>query len=168
MYVRKKNEMAVSPVIAVILMVAITVVLAGVLYLWVMGIATPPPGESTKMMMTVSDSTTSANYKPGGSPTAFESGEPILKLKQTAGKNVDWQIYKLKLENVGTEEQYDCAVLSINGVPYSPGNKSNPGDIVLVHCPDTVSHYHAGDYVLLSIVSGESIVWTMGEPVQIN
>ncbi len=30
----KKNDMGVSPVIAVILMVAITVVLAGVVFLW--------------------------------------------------------------------------------------------------------------------------------------
>ena len=35
----KKNDMGVSPVIAVILMVAITVVLAGVLYLWVSSLA---------------------------------------------------------------------------------------------------------------------------------
>ena len=34
-----KNENAVSPVIAIILMVAITVVLAGVLYMWVMSLA---------------------------------------------------------------------------------------------------------------------------------
>jgi len=35
----KKNEEAVSPVIAIILMVAITVVLAGVLYMWVISLA---------------------------------------------------------------------------------------------------------------------------------
>ena len=36
---KQMNEQAVSPVIAVILMVAITVVLAGVLYVWVSGLA---------------------------------------------------------------------------------------------------------------------------------
>ena len=168
MYVRKKSEMAVSPVIAVILMVAITVVLAGVLFVWVSGLANPGGDPPVNLMMSASDSTTSANYKTGGSPTAFESGEPILKLKQSAGTPVDWLKYKLKLEKVGTEEQYDCSVLSINGKPYSEGNMSNVGDIVLIHCPDTVSHFSAGDYVRLSIVSGEAIIWTMGEPVQIN
>ena len=167
MYVSKRNEMAVSPVIAVILMVAITVVLAGVLFVWVSGIGNPPP-PGANLMMSASDATTSASYKTTGSPDDFESGEPILKLKQTAGKNVDWQKYKLKLENTGTEAQYDCAVLSINGNPYSAGNVSNAGDIILVHCPDSVSHFSAGDYVLLSIVSGDSIVWTMGTAIEIK
>ena len=46
MKIMKKNEEAVSPVIAIILMVAITVVLAGVLYMWVMTMVNtedPPP-----------------------------------------------------------------------------------------------------------------------------
>ena len=40
---RKDDEFGVSPVIAVILMVAITVVLAGVLYAWLMGITDVNP-----------------------------------------------------------------------------------------------------------------------------
>ena len=40
----KKNEEAVSPVIAIILMVAITVVLAGVLYMWVISLADTDEG----------------------------------------------------------------------------------------------------------------------------
>jgi flagellin-like protein len=40
----RKDEKAVSPVIAVILMVAITVVLAGVLYLWVVQLIDRPEG----------------------------------------------------------------------------------------------------------------------------
>ena len=39
-----KNEEAVSPVIAIILMVAITVVLAGVLYMWVISLADTDEG----------------------------------------------------------------------------------------------------------------------------
>ncbi|RZD53588.1 MAG: hypothetical protein CXT67_03445 [Methanobacteriota archaeon] len=38
---RNEEETAVSPVIATILMVAITVVLAGVLYVWANSLATP-------------------------------------------------------------------------------------------------------------------------------
>ena len=40
-------DKAVSPVIAIILMVAITVVLAGVLYVWVTSFQTPPPSGVT-------------------------------------------------------------------------------------------------------------------------
>ena len=42
----KNNEEAVSPVIAIILMVAITVVLAGVLYMWVISLADTDEGVS--------------------------------------------------------------------------------------------------------------------------
>jgi len=43
----RKDDKAVSPVIAVILMVAITVVLAGVLYVWVTTFNTPTPPPSS-------------------------------------------------------------------------------------------------------------------------
>lgn len=167
MYVRKKNEMAVSPVIAVILMVAITVVLAGVLFVWVSTFIRQDEVEDP-LMLTASDATTSASYKPGGSTTDFESGEPILRLKEADGKPIDWLKYRLVLEKFGTEEQYDCKVLSINGKPYFEGNLSQVGDNVLIHCPDAVSHFSAGDYVLLTINTGNSMVWKMGDPVQIN
>ena len=41
-----KNEQAVSPVIATILMLAITVVLAGVLYVWANSLAADQPAVS--------------------------------------------------------------------------------------------------------------------------
>ncbi|MDE0575249.1 MAG: type IV pilin, partial [Candidatus Poseidoniales archaeon] len=43
-----KNEQAVSPVIATILMVAITVVLAGVLYVWANSLAADQPESGTR------------------------------------------------------------------------------------------------------------------------
>ncbi|HIF03938.1 MAG TPA: type IV pilin, partial [Candidatus Poseidoniales archaeon] len=43
-----KNEQAVSPVIATILMVAITVVLAGVLYVWANSLASDQPESGTR------------------------------------------------------------------------------------------------------------------------
>ena len=51
-----KNEEAVSPVIAIILMVAITVVLAGVLYMWVISLADTDEGVEI-MYFTVEDGT---------------------------------------------------------------------------------------------------------------
>lgn len=53
-WARRKNEEAVSPVIATILMVAITVVLAAVLYVLVMALIIIPPGGG--VIGTVSDS----------------------------------------------------------------------------------------------------------------
>ena len=58
----KKNEEAVSPVIAIILMVAITVVLAGVLYMWVISLADTDEGVSI-MHFTVEDGNNKADTK---------------------------------------------------------------------------------------------------------
>jgi len=52
----KNNDEAVSPVIAIILMVAITVVLAGVLYMWVISLA-DTEGDVSIMKFTVEDGT---------------------------------------------------------------------------------------------------------------
>ena len=52
------NEEAVSPVIAVILMVAITVVMAAVLYAWVSGWGLQPKNSPTGSMMASNDGTT--------------------------------------------------------------------------------------------------------------
>ena len=49
------NEEAVSPVIAVILMVAITVVMAAVLYAWVSGWGLQPKNSPTGSMMASED-----------------------------------------------------------------------------------------------------------------
>lgn len=162
MYVRKKSEMAVSPVIAVILMVAITVVLAGVLFVWLNSlITTKPPVEP--MVFTASDAASTANYKASGDPTAFESGEPILKLKQTAGDQIDWQKYSLKMGIIGQDDQYDVEVYSINGGPFYPGNMSMVGDIILIHCPDSPPIFHANNIVTLSISSSSGMSWDTGE-----
>ena len=52
------NEEAVSPVIAVILMVAITVVMAAVLYAWVSGWGLQPKNSPTGSMMASNDGVT--------------------------------------------------------------------------------------------------------------
>ena len=56
-----KNEQAVSPVIATILMVAITVVLAGVLYVWANSLAADQPESGTRNSYTATDATASTS-----------------------------------------------------------------------------------------------------------
>ena len=58
----RKDEQAVSPVIATILMVAITVVLAAVLYVMVTGLLTGPGAGPRSMGVTVSRSTDQTNW----------------------------------------------------------------------------------------------------------
>ena len=96
----KKNDMGVSPVIAVILMVAITVVLAGVLYLWVSSLADTDK-ETDLLDMKIeafADSTVANDYD---------------KIEVTVNSGtVNWAEYKLTVEG---EQYYTASATSSAG-----------------------------------------------------
>jgi archaeal type IV pilus assembly protein PilA len=79
----KKNEVAVSPVIATILMVAITVVLAAVLYVMVMGMTDPTVKGPTGVL-----------------------GDPNVSVNATAGYDVVISITSLTPDTVITNLDY--------------------------------------------------------------
>ena len=91
----RKND-AVSPVIAVILMVAITVVLAGVLFVFVMGLR-PPGGGGEIFQLEVTDASTSSDFIATGDNSVFEDNEPILKINHDGGEPIDWNDYTIRL-----------------------------------------------------------------------
>ncbi|MEE2748189.1 MAG: archaellin/type IV pilin N-terminal domain-containing protein, partial [Candidatus Thermoplasmatota archaeon] len=94
-----KNEQAVSPVIATILMVAITVVLAGVLYVWANSLAADQPESGTRNSYTAEDATASATDG---------DDDVLIKLKwQNAEDDLNWAFVVMKL-SVG-DNTYDCA-----------------------------------------------------------
>src|SRR5207237_4557166 len=70
----RKDEAAVSPVIATILMVAITVVLAAVLYVMVSGLISPVSGN--KPLVTFSSVTQSSGNATIGVAVASQAGSP--------------------------------------------------------------------------------------------
>ena len=77
-----RNEEAVSPVIATILMVAITVVLAGVLYVWASQLAEGnTDGDFSMYGFAVTDA--------AGSPTAT-GGEDLVYVAMDAGDDLSW------------------------------------------------------------------------------
>jgi len=77
-----RNEEAVSPVIATILMVAITVVLAGVLYVWASQLAEGnTDGDFSMYRFSVDDA--------AGTPTAA-SGEDLVYVAMDEGKELSW------------------------------------------------------------------------------
>lgn len=82
----RKDVRAVSPVIAIILMVAITVVLASVLYVWVMSLV-PDPDEADRFP------TVEITLQQGGS-----DGD-TLTFKHTRGDPLDWSKYKIVITN---------------------------------------------------------------------
>lgn len=137
MYVRKKNEEAVSPVIAVILMVAITVVLAGVLYVWVTSLA--DTSSTTQGTFGVS-ATDAAAVASGG---AFNPGEQMIRIDHISGDAINWstgQMTKLTATIYGTDTALNLFVYSVKGVRYTNST---------TNCLSTV-----GDVVILSLASG--------------
>ena len=89
-----RNEEAVSPVIATILMVAITVVLAGVLYVWASQLAEGnTDGDFSMYGFAVTDA--------AGSPTNA-GGEEIVYIAMDAGDDLSWATVIVQLSDGGS------------------------------------------------------------------
>ena len=94
-----KNEQAVSPVIATILMVAITVVLAGVLYVWANSLAADQPESGTRNSYTADDAAAS---------TSGATDDTLMSVRwQHAEDDLNWAFVVMKL-SVG-DSTYDCS-----------------------------------------------------------
>ena len=94
-----KNEQAVSPVIATILMVAITVVLAGVLYVWANSLAADQPESGTRNSYTADDAAAS---------TSASTDDTLMSIRwQHAEDDLNWAFVVMKL-SVG-DNTYDCS-----------------------------------------------------------
>ena len=94
-----KNEQAVSPVIATILMVAITVVLAGVLYVWANSLAADQPESGTRNSYTASDA--------NGDATSGTADDLIRVSWLHAEDDLNWAFIVMKL-SVG-DNTFDCS-----------------------------------------------------------
>ena len=89
-----RNEEAVSPVIATILMVAITVVLAGVLYVWASQLAEGnTDGDFSMYGFAVTDA--------AGSPTSA-GGEEIVYIAMDAGEDLSWATVIVQMSDGGS------------------------------------------------------------------
>ena len=94
-----KNEQAVSPVIATILMVAITVVLAGVLYVWANSLAADQPESGTRNSYTADDADAS---------TSAGTDDVLISVRwQHAEDDLNWAFVVMKL-SVG-DSTFDCS-----------------------------------------------------------
>ena len=94
-----KNEQAVSPVIATILMVAITVVLAGVLYVWANSLAADQPESGTRNSYTADDASAS---------TSSATDDALISVRWVhAEDDLNWAFVVIRL-SVG-DNTYDCS-----------------------------------------------------------
>ena len=166
MYVRKMKKDAVSPVIAVILMVAITVVLAGVLYVWVTSLADTSSTTTKTLGVSVTDAGLSArqlNTGTAADDTTFQVGEEMIAVHHDTGQMINWTVLtKIVVTKVGSDTPYQLVVLKIAGnaykaAPPAPNCVSTVGDTVILglkNIADT-GKIAAGTYLILQI-SGSS------------
>jgi len=105
-----KNEEAVSPVIATILMVAITVVLAGVLYVWASSLAGDSTGDT--MDTYVWSATDGAN---GDTTSAAE--EILVRVQMDGGQELNWGVVEVSITVNGDTPQ-SCGTVAGAGCSY--------------------------------------------------
>ena len=123
-----RNDEAVSPVIATILMVAITVVLAGVLYVWASSLAEGnTDGDLSLYVFDGEDA--------GGSQPSTETDDNLIRITMTQGGDIQWSAISVKIE-VDGEAPVTCD---------NPG-QDGTGQCVLVEFgDDTDTVLTAGD-----------------------
>tara|TARA_Y100001933_G_scaffold223488_1_gene235058 strand:+ start:1626 stop:2174 length:549 start_codon:yes stop_codon:yes gene_type:complete len=85
-----RNEEAVSPVIATILMVAITVVLAGVLYVWASSLAGDSTSSGGLDAYTFADRDAADTMSPDG-------GDDLVHVQMTQGDALSWAVVKISI-----------------------------------------------------------------------
>ncbi len=100
---RDEEEKAVSPVIATILMVAITVVLAGVLYVWANNLASEGTDTSVGTLNTYTTEDAEDETGPGAEDT-------LVKMQMTGKDDLAWSFIKITL-SVG-DNVYTCSVVA--------------------------------------------------------
>ena len=141
-----KNEQAVSPVIATILMVAITVVLAGVLYVWANNLAAEGTDTTAQTLNT---------YNADDADDGASSGtdDILIRLQMTGKDTLSWTFVKIQLDV--EDLVFKCSV--------------STGDHCLItqQGGDDPNAWEPGEYVFLS-ESGTDIVSDVGTEVGIS
>ena len=123
-----KNEQAVSPVIATILMVAITVVLAGVLYVWANNLAAEGTATQTQTLNTYDADDANADASSG-------TTDILIRLQMTGKDTLSWTFTKIQL-SVG-DTVHKCTVgggdaCTISQQGGDNGNAWEPGEFVFL------------------------------------
>ena len=126
----EKNEQAVSPVIATILMVAITVVLAGVLYVWANNLAS----EGTDTSASTLNTYTAEDAADDASP-AVDGADTLIRMQMTGKDDLAWSFVKITL-SVG-DNVYTCSVAAGDdcAISQQAGDNDNawePGEYIFL------------------------------------
>ena len=98
-----RNEEAVSPVIATILMVAITVVLAGVLYVWASSLADDSTGGGLDKYQ--------FDSRDASGSMSDAAGDALVHVKMTQGDDLSWSVLRVSIV-VDGGNSFTCAEAS--------------------------------------------------------
>jgi archaeal type IV pilus assembly protein PilA len=146
----RKDEEAVSPVIATILMVAITVVLAAVLYVMVSGLITGPGSAPKAIGVSITKSSDGSNWIMTFTsvPSGLTAGTVFLSVKSASGAGLITQVALSSVTN--TTVKYQPAA---GGTP-TTATVVTPGDVVLVSTTWCKTGYTS------QLTSGSSILYS--------
>ena len=137
---RVNFDKAVSPVIATILMVAITVVLSGVLYVWAANLAENNTDGDFELY------SVSARNAPGELSTSTDNNIAVLSMDQ--GKDIDWAKVDIKL-SIDGGAPFNCA---------TPGSTS--GACIIVESNTEGTFWSVGEEVTI-VENGVDLCNTM-------
>lgn len=128
-----KNEEGVSPVIGVILMVAITVILAAVIASFVFGLGSNAPRSAPTAQLSMSDAS--------GSMSNTSADDPILTISHQGGDSLDWNQTKILIYDQSDNQLASIKPTSSSGTwTATDGNwnltesdaRFNPGEIAKI------------------------------------
>jgi flagellin-like protein len=123
-----KNEQAVSPVIATILMVAITVVLAGVLYVWANNLAAEGTDTTAQTLNTYSAD--DANGEAGSG-----TGDNLIRMQMTGKDTLSWTFVRIQLAVGDTIHKCSVAGGDPCNIDQQGGDNANswePGEFIFL------------------------------------
>ena len=148
---RMEEERAVSPVIATILMVAITVVLAGVLYVWANNLASEGTDTSMSTLNTYTVEDADDETGPGAEDT-------LVRMQMTGKDDLAWSFVQIRI-SIG-DNVYTCSVIAGDDceITQAAGENDNawePGEYLFLKegtedicdgtiCPITISITNGG------------------------
>jgi len=148
----RKDEKAVSPVIATILMVAITVVLAAVLYVMVSGLISGPGGTPTAWGVNIGKSGDQSNWTLTFTsiPTSAATSSVFITIRNAAGAAVTGAT------NVPFSQIASGGAAGYHAMYFSPnsGSTVSTGDVLRVSAVSYPTGYQ------VQIVSGTSVVYS--------
>ncbi len=142
-----KDTTGVSPIIAVILMVAITVVLAATIYVWVSGFGGGGGGASTAL--TLSQQTYGAN--------ATATGGYVVYRVQSVSGNPGWEDFTATIAGHASSISGDCTSAGTGG---SASGEINAGDYVNISIDDDDTVVAVGNTVVITDTDSGSIVYS--------